>query len=182
MKCGKAVFLRQQLRRKLREELMSIWPECVTSFFRWSVTSIGPAEAQKLTGWSRWRCWILWSLPHTVSGHLHFIRFALYLCSLALFFLLFKETKPLKPFYLNLGPTGNRELWDHSWIYHPAPFLMDQCFISNNETNPCSEERFPKIEERILFVNRQEHSRWLQPDGRELLMWQAYLPEQPLTI
>lgn len=122
MKCRKAVFLQQQLKGKLKEEWMSIWPECVASFFRWSVTSIGPAEALRLMGWSRWRCWILWSWPHTVSGPLHFIRFDLCLLSLSVFLPLFKQTKSLKS-YLNLGPTFNREERSHPWILsQPSPF------------------------------------------------------------
>lgn len=122
MKCKKAVFRQQQLKGKLREQLMSIWPECVTSFSRWSVTSIGPPEALKLMGWSRWRCWILWSLPRTVSGPLHSIRFVLCLCSPALFLPLFKETKSLKPLPKSLSHCQQRI---KSFLnYHPVVFFL----------------------------------------------------------
>lgn len=117
MKCRKAVFLQQQLKGMLREELMCIWPEYVTSFFRWSVTSIGPAEALKLMDWSRWRCWILWSWPHTVSGRLHFIRFVLCLFSPSVFLPLFKETKSPKS-YLNH--------WSHSQQGRKKSFSSSQ--------------------------------------------------------
>lgn len=60
--------------RETDERLPWMCPSLLSS--RWSVTSTGPAEARKPTGWSRWHCWTLWSWPHIVSEPLHFTRFA----------------------------------------------------------------------------------------------------------
>lgn len=49
----------------------------LVSVCRWSVTSIGPVEAQRRTGWFRWPCWTHWSWQHTVCAHSPSIRWEL---------------------------------------------------------------------------------------------------------
>lgn len=41
---------------------------------RWNATSTGLREGPRRTASSKWRCWTRWSWPHTVSGHLHFLK------------------------------------------------------------------------------------------------------------
>lgn len=105
---------------------------------RWSVTSIGPVEAQKLTGWSKSRCSIRWNWPRTVCGHLHFTRFAFYFFpSLFPFHYLNKasfEKSNILRLYLNLDSTGNGEEWNNSFHYRSAIFLLGQRFISKYGT------------------------------------------------